>query len=389
MTEKLKAGVIGVGILGGQHADFYHRNPDVELVGLADARIEVAEAKAAETGARAYGSAEEMIERERPDVVSIGTPDPLHRAPFLAAVEAGVPNIVTEKPLATTVEDAEEMMEAAEKRGTKVFINFSNRGLGPDRAIRYLYQKGLIGEMIYGQVQIDDNILVPTTMWGGRSKEWAGGSSTAHFLMSHAVDILRFYFAPAEVTSVYAISQERVLGYTPDLYDAFLTFDSGAKVRVKAEWIRRMDELVEWSNDFTGTKGSVAYNKFPSFATERGLRINVSDEIGPEEMLKHQDAIAELGAKANVLLHRPAPVLGKLTAGEAKLERAFEIWELDFAALDNILAAFVRAIIEDTLEPSNYQGSGPVPTGADGLIQTRVVAAIVESARTGNEIRVQ
>ena len=88
MTGKLKAGVIGVGILGGQHADFYHRNPDVELAGLADARIEVAEAKAAETGARAYGSAEEMVERERPDVVSIATPDPLHRAPFLAAMEA-------------------------------------------------------------------------------------------------------------------------------------------------------------------------------------------------------------------------------------------------------------------------------------------------------------
>jgi predicted dehydrogenase len=386
VAKKLKAGVIGVGILGGQHADFYHNNPDVELVGLADARKEAAEAKAAETGARAYGSAEEMIRQERPDVVSIATPDPLHKEPFLAAVEGGVPNIVTEKPLATTAEDGEVMMEAAETRGAKVFINFSNRGLGPDRAIRYLYQKGLIGELIYGQVQIDDNIVVPTTMWGGRSQEWAGGSSTAHFLMSHGVDILRFYFAPAEVASVYATAQKRVLGYTPDLYDALLTFDNGAKVRMKAEWTRRMDELVEWTNQFTGTEGSVDYHKFPSFATKRGLRINVSDQTGPGEMLEHQEAIAALGAKANVLLHRPAPVLGRLVAGEAKLERAFEIWELDFAALDNILGAFVRSIIEDTLEPSNYQGSGSVPTGRDGLIQTKVVTAIIESSETGQEV---
>ena len=48
----------------------------------------------------------------------------------------------------------------------------------------------------------------------------------------------------------------------------------------------------------------------------------------------------------------------------------------------------MRCIIEDTLEPSNYQGSGPVLTGDDRLIQTRVVAAIVESARTGRETRV-
>ena len=72
--------------------------------------------------------------------------------------------------------------------------------------------------------------------------------------------------------------------------------------------------------------------------------------------------------------------------GIDSLQRALEIWEFDLDYY-RILGAFVRSIMEDTLEPSNWQGSGPVPTGDDGLMQTRVVAAIVESARTGREIK--
>ncbi len=387
MAEKLKAGVIGVGILGALHADFYRANEDVELAGLADLMLERAEAKAAETGARAYKSYEEMFKAESLDVVSVATPDPFHKEPFLAAIKAGIPNIITEKPLATNVPDAEEMMDAAHKAGTKVFINFSNRGVGADRATRYVYEQGLIGDLVFGKVLIDDNISVPTQMWGDRSKEWAGGSSTAHFLLSHGVDLMRFYFAPAEITSVYAISQEKVLGYTPDLYDAFLSFSNGAKIEMEAGWIRHMDELVEFTMNFTGTKGSIAFNKLPSFGTKWGWRANVSDDLGPLDMLRHQEALADnFGVKANVLLHRPSPTTVMLSVGGGELKRAFEVWDADMD-WNTSLRTFIRAIIEDTLEPSNWQGSGPVSTGDDGLIQTRIVAAIVESAKTGKDIR--
>jgi predicted dehydrogenase len=386
LAEKLKAGIIGVGILGGQHADFYHHSQDAQLAGLADPRAEVGEAKAAETGATAYRSYEEMFKAESLDVVSVATPDPLHKEPFMAAIKAGVPNIICEKPLATSVPEAEEMMDAAHKAGTRVFVNFSTRGLSVDRATRYLYQQGMIGDVVYGEVLLDDNITVPTQMWGNRTKEWAGGSSTAHFLVSHLVDLLRWYFAPAEATNVYAISQEKVLGYTPDLYDSFISFSNGARFRVKAEWIRRMDELVEVTLGFTGTEGSIAYNRSPSFGVKQGWRANVMDDLSPQKMLDLQEAMASnFGVKANVLLHRPSPVLGKLEAGAAELKNAFEIWEIDLD-FDNTLAAFVRAIAEDSLEPSNYRESGPLPTGGDGLIQTRIVAGLIESAETGHEV---
>ncbi|MDZ7704238.1 MAG: hypothetical protein U5L04_07145 [Trueperaceae bacterium] len=63
--------------------------------------------------------------------------------------------------------------------------------------------------------------------------------------------------------------EQRVLGYTPDLYDAFLTFDDGAKFRVKAEWIKHIDGLVEFALDFSGSEGSFGTSNIPVLARWR------------------------------------------------------------------------------------------------------------------------
>jgi hypothetical protein len=63
------------------------------------------------------------------------------------------------------------MMEAAHEAGTKVFINFSHRFLAEDRVTRYVYQQGLICDLVYGEVLLDDNITVPTMVWGNRRED--------------------------------------------------------------------------------------------------------------------------------------------------------------------------------------------------------------------------
>jgi hypothetical protein len=52
-------------------------------------------------------------------------------------------------------------------------------------------------------------------------------------------------FAPAEVEATYAISQRKVLGYSPDLYDAFVYIDNGLKIRMKASWIDTVEGVAE------------------------------------------------------------------------------------------------------------------------------------------------
>jgi len=385
VSEQLKAGVIGLGILGSQHVRFLDDQPEVEVTAVADIRGEIAQEIGGRIGAQSYTDYERMLKEQRLDIAVIATPDPLHRKPVLAAIEAGVPTIIQEKPMATAVADAEEMLEAAERAGARIFINFANRGSPLDRATYYVIRQGLLGEVVYGEVHLDDNISVPTRMWGGRSREWAAESSTAHFLLSHVVDFLRWVLAPAEVAEVYAISQQKVLGYTPDLYDAFLAFDNGAKFRVKAEWIKHMDGLVEFALSFSGSEGTLTYIKRPGFGEVEGWRANVSDRVTPQELLAHQDRLLEQGINVRALLHRPSPTAGELQAGGGELKRGLEAFALPQNGW-RVARGFIDAVLEDTLTPSSWAGYGPLPSGMDGLRQTQIVCAIVESAEKGQAV---
>jgi predicted dehydrogenase len=379
---KLRAGVIGLGILGSQHVRFLSEQPETEVVAVADIRRTQAETVANGVGAEPYEDYQQMLQEQKLDVAVVATPDHLHKAPVLAAVEAGVPTVFQEKPMATTAGEAEEMLEAAERAGTRIFVNYANRGSAMDRATYHVIRRGMLGEVVYGEVHLDDNISVPTRMWGERTREWVSGSSTAQFLLSHVVDFLRWVLSPAEVREVYAISQNKVLGYTPDLYDAFLTFSNGCKFRVKAEWIKHIDGLVEFALAFSGSEGSLRYIKRPSFGEVEGWRANVSDRVTTDELLAFQDELMAEGINARALLHRPSPTAGELKAGGGVLKRGLEA----FAPPSDwwrIARSVIDAVLEDTLTPTSWDKYGPLPTGIDGLRQTQVVAAIVESAETG------
>jgi predicted dehydrogenase len=306
----------------------------------------------------------------------------------MSAIEAGVPYVIQEKPMATDPEDAEAMFEAAQRANTRIFVNFANRGSALDRATYYVIREGLLGDIVYGETHLDDNISVPTRMWGGRSEEWAAGSSTAHFLLSHVVDFLHWVMAPDPVTEVYAISQRKVLGYTPDLYDAFLTFDSGAKFRVKAEWIKHIDGLVEFSMAFSGSEGSLTYIKRPTFGEVEGWRANLSVDVTPEGLLRHQAALLEEGIRLRALVHRPHPTAGALATEEGEQRVALEASALP-QDWWRVARSFIDAILEETLTPASWDRYGPVPTGVDGLRQTQVVNAIVRSAAAGRPVEVR
>ncbi len=242
----LKSAVIGLGLLGMKHATYFQDSDKTELVAAAEIREEAAEEAEEKFGVKVYKDYSEMLSAKEIDLVMVATPDPLHRGPVVASAEAGVPYIVTQKPFATNVEDARAMLDACDRAGSKLWVYLSNRVNPMDIATRYVIQEGLIGRVVYGEARLDDNISVPRRLWGERSKEWASASSTAQFLLSHVSDTMRWFFEPAEVEAVYSISQREVLEYTPDLFDAYLFFDDGMKIRVKSDWIKYMEKLVEY-----------------------------------------------------------------------------------------------------------------------------------------------
>ncbi|MEM0338040.1 MAG: Gfo/Idh/MocA family oxidoreductase [Candidatus Caldarchaeum sp.] len=375
--EKLKAGIIGLGLLGNQYLEFFRTRKDVEVVGVCDVRRSIAETAAAKYHIDAYSEVNELLKAHRPDLVVVATPDHLHLAPTLAAIEAGTPAIILEKPLATTLDEANMIFEKVEQSGAKLLINYANRAMPYDLATYYVLKNQLIGQPIYAESRLDDNISVPTRLWGERSREFAAGSSPAHFLLSHVVDLMHWYFAPAHVVDVFAISQERVLGFTSDLFDAFLTFDNGLKVRVKAEWIKHMDQIVEYYTCITGERGSIIYNKRPGFGVQESWRANLSAPPSDSVLQEHHQRLGEQGIDTRLAYHyRPITTAYDASTVRASLEHIGP----DQATGMMLIGPMLDAITEDTLTPSSWRNCGPLPTHWDGLRQVQVVQAIVDSA---------
>ncbi|MDP6040266.1 MAG: Gfo/Idh/MocA family oxidoreductase [Candidatus Latescibacteria bacterium] len=372
----LNLGVIGVGLLGGQHAHYAAIHADVTLKAVSDLRPTTGRKIAHQTGATWYKDYHTMLQKEALDMVIVATPDALHRDPLVAAARAGVPHIITEKPLATTPADARRIRDAVLKADATFHILFPNRFNPLDRVVHYAIQNNLIGAPVHGDVRLDDNISVPTAMWGKRSRTWAGGSSTAHFLLSHVVDLLRWYFKPADVVEVYALTQHRVLKYTPDLYDAYLTFDTGLTVRVKAEWIRRMDALVEFELGFSGEKGSLYYRKHPAFRSERGLRLDI-DGITNTELSRHQKALNRQGIQSKVI-----------SDPQARTPRVLEFYaENNPIDWESALGHYF-ATLRTGWDAPQLDGFGPLPDLHDALRQVDIVSSIVKSAERRRAIKV-
>ena len=124
MARRLTAGVIGAGVFGGYHARKYASAPDVRLAGVYDTHPERAAALGERFGARAFASAAELA--DACDVVSIASPAVAHAAGALAALRGGS-SIYVEKPIATTLEDADAILGEAARRRLVVACGFLER----------------------------------------------------------------------------------------------------------------------------------------------------------------------------------------------------------------------------------------------------------------------
>lgn len=130
MNARLPVGVIGVGALGRHHARHLASFHGVELVGVYDIDAARGLTVAAESGCAAFNDVDELLHRVR--AVTIAVPTPVHAEVGLRALEAGVP-VLMEKPLAATLEEADQLIEAADQSGVQLQVGHIERF---NRAIR-------------------------------------------------------------------------------------------------------------------------------------------------------------------------------------------------------------------------------------------------------------
>ena len=122
--RNIRVGVIGVGSLGQHHARIYAQLEDVDLVGLYDANLARAKELAAQHGTRAFESLEELVASV--EAASVVVPTHLHHAVASTLIQQGV-HLLVEKPIASTTEEAEDLVQQAQRKGVILQVGHVER----------------------------------------------------------------------------------------------------------------------------------------------------------------------------------------------------------------------------------------------------------------------
>jgi predicted dehydrogenase len=144
--EKVRCGVIGVGGMGSGHCGTIPRLEEVELTAVCDVVPEVARSVAEKHGVRGFERYEDLLDSGLVDMVLIATPHYFHTPIAIAAFERGL-HVLSEKPIAVSVSDADRMIRAARASGKKFGVMFQMRTSARNRAAKRLVEEGRLGEI--------------------------------------------------------------------------------------------------------------------------------------------------------------------------------------------------------------------------------------------------
>ncbi len=223
MTSRpVQLAVLGAGLIGRRHIEHVRNEPCAELAAIVDpspAARELAE----QAGTAWYPDFAHMIRHMRPDGIIAATPNQLHVANGLEAVEAGIPALI-EKPIADDVEDATRLVEAAERSGVALLTGHHRRHNPLIQAARRAIDAGRIGQIVAVHgicwfYKPDDYFDIP---WR-REK----GAGPVFLNLIHDVDLLRYLCG--EVVSVQAMESNALRGNpVEETAVILLRFASGA-----------------------------------------------------------------------------------------------------------------------------------------------------------------
>jgi predicted dehydrogenase len=213
MTTAPKIAVVGLGIWGKNHALTYADYDKCDLALVCDADAGRARTVGEDLGVPWTTDLAEVAASDA-DGVSIATPDHLHTDVTLQMLAAGK-NIFLEKPLATSLEDAQRLTTAASQSGLIAMVDFQNRWNPAFINIKASVSEGQVGAPVMGYVRLSDSIDVAQS-W----LSWAGSSGPEWFLFPHTIDIVRWIIGE-EPVSVYALGKRGILsGQGIDCWDA-------------------------------------------------------------------------------------------------------------------------------------------------------------------------
>lgn len=349
MTEKLRFGIVGCGVIGPFHARAIASLPDAELVAVTDVLPEKARQLAEPYGAASYAELQAMLTHEQLDIVIICTPSGLHGEQACQAMRARC-HVIVEKPMEINRAAMEEMLRVQREMGVKLAVISQRRFDSSSQQVHALIEEQAFGRLVLG------NAVVP--WWRSQSYyqsgKWRGtweldGGGVLMNQSIHSIDLLQWFMGPVLSVSAYTDTLTHQME-AEDAAVAILRFANGALGTIAATTgaYPGVDTRIE----VFGDRGSAIIED--GRLSYLHLARDDSEEVGAYGA---NAQAAQLAEQHSAVAQNPAAL--------AVTSHALQI------------ADMMRAIREDgTPLVDGYAGRRPVD----------IILAIYESARTQKEV---
>ncbi|WP_338554837.1 Gfo/Idh/MocA family oxidoreductase [Paenibacillus sp. KS-LC4] len=352
MSQPIRIGIIGAGAIGKVHMETFQKvGAEAAIVtAVTDAYLPLAEQRAAEFGITTiHKSPQALLEDQELDAVIIGVPNQFHAPLAIEALKQGK-HVLLEKPMAIDAEAARTIYEASQAAGKVLMMAHQMRWLGINRAIKARVENGDLGSIYNVKTGWFRKKGIPG--WGSwfTRKDQAGGGPLIDIGV-HMLDLSLYLMGNPRPVSVYGSTyaefgpKRRGIGTwgTPnwdgyydveDLATALIKFENGATLSLDVSWAAHSASLSEEPFiHLMGTEGGAA------LVGTNGCYVTHEDDKVVESEITPFD-----GEEDRVLLSRH----------------------------------FIDCIKE---------GKQPIASALSGYTNSRILDAIYESSRTGNEVK--
>ena len=253
--EKIKILVVGCGNMGTSHARAYHKLPGFEIAGLVSRKPQSRERLSDELGGLPkFGDFKKALATTKPDAVAISTYPDTHAAYVRESLEAGV-HVFVEKPIALTVEEAEELVELAKRKKKKLVVGYILR-VHPAWT-KFVETAQTLGKPLVMRMNL--NQQSSEEQWYTH-KQLMRSMSPIVDCGVHYVDIMCL-MTGAQPVSVSAIGARLTEEISADMYNygqLQVRFDDGSVGWYEAGWGPMISETAFFVKDVIGPKGCVS-----------------------------------------------------------------------------------------------------------------------------------
>ncbi len=229
----MKYALIGCGRIAVNHIKAALSNK-LDIVAVCDILPEKAETLLGKYGLendstiKRYADYKKMAETERPELVSIATESGIHAEIALYCIERGI-NVIIEKPMAMSMEDADRIISLAEEKNVKVSACHQNRFNPAVRELRKALEAGRFGRLSHGSINVRwnrDRSYYEQAPWRGT---WAQDGGALMNQCIHGIDLLRWMMGDG-IEEVYGATRRRFHDYleAEDIGMAVIKFKNGS-----------------------------------------------------------------------------------------------------------------------------------------------------------------